>query len=57
MELSLDQAVNGYMHDAMDPYVIIPKNSDVSMIAQSTLADTVCSGYINGYLAKVIRSV
>lgn len=53
MELSIDGEVTSYMHDEMQPYIIIPKNSDVVMTATATLANTVVSGYINGYLAKV----
>lgn len=55
LELSVKEGVNGYMHDEMDPYVIIPKNSDVRMVAQSSVGDTEVSGYINGYLAVVVN--
>jgi len=56
-ELSIEEGVTGYMHDEMRPYVIIPTNSDVAMVGQSSVANTIVSGYINGWLAKRIRSV
>lgn len=37
------------------PYIIIPKNTDVRMTCISSRADTEVTGWINGYLAKVIQ--
>jgi len=52
-EMNLDQASGPHMHDEMRPFFIIPKNSDVRMIAISDTASTIVSGYIGGVLAKV----
>lgn len=38
-----------------NPYLIVPKNSDVRLQAVASAASTDVAGGINGYLAKVIR--
>lgn len=53
LELNVDEASAGYLHDEMDPPLVLPKNSDVRMVATSDTADTQIAGYINGWLAIV----
>jgi hypothetical protein len=55
LELSLEEGAQTEALIPLRPYAILPKNSDVRMRAQSTIASTLASGFINGYLAKVIR--
>ena len=54
LELNVDQAVSGYMHDEMNPPLIVPKNSDFRMVATSDTNDTFVAGYVNGWSATII---
>ncbi len=56
-EGNIDQGASSFIHDEMRPCHIIPKNSDVRMIAVSDTASTVVSGYIAGVLAKKVGTV
>lgn len=54
LELNIDQAANGFIHDEMNPPLIIPKNSDFRLVAVSNTDNTIVVGYVNGWLAKIV---
>lgn len=52
-EVNLEQGVGSDMPPNKAPYAIIPKDSDIALMATSDTDNTQISGYINGYLAEV----
>lgn len=54
LEINLRRGSLDAQHDEMNPPFIVPKNSDVRMVATSDAADITIAGYIHGYLALVV---
>ena len=53
VEMQLRTAADHQSFHAFDPCLIVPKNSDVRMVAISDTDNSVVSGYIRGHLALV----
>lgn len=47
-------ASNGHSHHHFKPYLVVPKNADVRLVASADGANTDVSGGISGYLASVV---
>lgn len=54
VNIILNTDTESYNAEQLKPYFVVPKNSDVRLTCQSSRADTEVTGWIDGYLAKVI---
>jgi hypothetical protein len=54
-ELELDTSSLLFSKMEFEPYIIVPKNSDVRMVATSTANGTFVTAFFNGILASIVQ--